>query len=341
MSDSLPYAGNWSIVGHEWAVSWLQHSLAAGRFPHALLITGPAQVGKRTLALATAAALNCQGEPRPCGRCRSCRKVAHGTHPDVRMVEAEAGKSGREGILKIDQVREMQREAALAPMEGRYKVFILRELERANLPAANALLKTLEEPPANVVLLLTSVRPHGLLPTIVSRCQVLALRPLPIPQVAEALAARWGANPQQAELLARLSAGRLGWAVERLADSRAWEERTRRLGELAQLLEAGRVARLAYAEALSRSPEAVLPTLTLWTIWWRDLLLIQQGLAEHISNVDQAATVAEQAARLSPPQVVDFLRRLRVATTQLNQNANVRLLLETLMLRLPRPLAQG
>ncbi|MCS6844166.1 MAG: DNA polymerase III subunit delta' [Caldilineales bacterium] len=339
---SVPFlsAARWPIVGHEWAVSWLQQSLLADRFPHALLITGPAQVGKRTLALATAAALNCQGEPKPCGRCRSCRKVAHGTHPDVRLVQAEAGKSGREGILKIDQVRELQREAALAPMEGRYKVFILRELERANLPAANALLKTLEEPPASVVLLLTSVRPHALLPTVVSRCQVLALRPLPIAQVAEALRTRWGGEAEQAELLARLSGGRLGWAVERLTDGRAWEERAQRLQDLARLLEEGRAARLAYAEALSRSPDAVVPTLSLWTSWCRDVLLVQQGLQAHISNIDLAPALAHQASRLPPQQVVDFLRRLQAAAAQLNQNANVRLLLETLALRLPRP-AQG
>ena len=213
-------AGNWPIIGHEWAVELLQHSLAAGRQPHAVLFAGPAQIGKRTLALALAAAINCTSKgARPCGQCRSCRLIEHNSHPDVRVVQAEAGESSREGVLKIDQIRELQHAAALGPLESSYKVFVLREIERANLPAANALLKTLEEPPSQVVLLLTSARPHALLPTIISRCQVLALRPLPLGQIASALVERWGASQEEADLLSRLSEGRIGWAVQRLKDA--------------------------------------------------------------------------------------------------------------------------
>lgn len=329
----------WPIVGHEWAVDLLRNSLAAGRMSHALLVTGPSQIGKTTLVRTVAAALNCQGDAKPCGQCLSCRKVVHGTHPDVRLVQAEPGKGGREGILKIDQIRALQREAALAPMEGRHKVFVLREMERANLPAANALLKTLEEPPAHVVLLLTSVRPHALLPTIVSRCQVLALRPLPIAQVAQALRERWHADPERAELLARLSAGRLGWAVQRLTDSKSWDERTQRLAEMQALTGQGRLQRLAYAETLGRSPDSILPTLMLWASWWRDLLLVQHGCMAHINNIDLVSVLADQADKFGRDQVAGFLQRLQVAPTQLGQNVNVRLLLETLLLHVPSPVA--
>jgi DNA polymerase-3 subunit delta' len=328
---------SWPIFGHHWAVDLLDRALRAGRLPHALLLAGPAQVGKRTLALAVAAALICSAEEKPCGQCRSCRLVAQGVHPDVRLVSADDSERGREGVLKIDQVREIQREASLAPMEARRKVFVLRELERANLPAANALLKTLEEPPAQVVMLLTSARPHALLSTIVSRCQVLTLRNLPQHEVADALISRWGANREQADLLARLAEGRLGWAVPRLTDDKAWDERIRRLEEARELPRQNRVQRLAYADDLSRSPAAVQPTLALWASWWRDVMLIQQGCLGFVRNVDLAADLARDATGFDSSDVRRYLARLQAAPTQINQNVNARLLLESLMLHLPVP----
>jgi len=325
----------WPIYGHHWAVDLLDRGLRAGRLPHALLLAGPAQIGKRTLATALAAALICTAEQKPCGQCRACRLTAQGVHPDVRLVAADDSERGREGVLKIDQIRAVQREASLAPMEAPRKVFILRELERANLPAANALLKTLEEPPAQVVLLLTSARPHALLPTIISRCQVLNLHSLPRQQIAAALTAHWGASNQQAELLARLADGRLGWAVQRLTDSQAREERVRRLAEARDLPQQSRLQRLAYADELSRSPATLLPTLALWASWWRDLLLVQQGCAGWLRNVDLADELALEASRFDPGQVHAYLARLHAAPTQINQNANARLLLETLVLHMP------
>ncbi len=330
----------WPIFGHHWAVDLLDRGLRAGRLPHALLLAGPSQIGKRTLATALAAALICPAAEKPCGQCRACRLAAQGVHPDVRLVAADDSGSGRDGVLKIDQIRELQREASLAPMEARHKVFVLRELERANLPAANALLKTLEEPPAHTVLILTSARPHALLPTIISRCQVLPLRGLAQREVSDALASHWGADRPQAELLARLAQGRLGWAVQRLTDERAWGERAQRLAEARGLPSQSRVQRLAYAEELSRAPAALQPALALWISWWRDVLLVQQGCSDAVRNIDLAAELAQQAARFDPSQVQRYLARLQAAPTQINQNVNARLLLETLMLHIPTP-SQG
>ena len=325
----------WPVFGHEWAVEWLDRRLQAGQMSHAVLFTGPAQIGKRTLALATAAALNCAADDRPCGQCRSCRLVAQNTHPDVRVIEAETPDQGREGVLKIDQIRELQRFAALAPMEARYKVLILREIERATLPAANALLKTLEEPPAYVVLILTSARPHALLPTVVSRCQTLPLRVLPRAQVAAALAQRWQAAPDQAELLARLAQGRLGWAVKRLTDHSAADERAHRLARAQALPRQGLLQRLAFAEELSKNPATVQATLAVWISWWRDVMLVQEGCAAFMRHIDHADDVTREAGSFAPAAVRAYVQRLQAAPIQLNQNANPRLLLETLMLHMP------
>ena len=326
---------NWPVFGHSWAVDWLDHSLNAQRIPHALLLSGPAQIGKRTLALATAAALICTAEDKPCGQCRACRLVAQGVHPDVRVVSADENERSRDAVLKIDQIRELQRQAALAPVEARVKVFILRELERANPAAANALLKTLEEPPPYVVLLVTSARPHALLPTILSRCQLLALRPLAQQQIAAALVEHWAAPTEQADLLARLAEGRLGWAVQRLTDRAAWDERGQRLADAEALVAQSVVQRFAYADELSRTPAAVQPTLALWIGWWRDVLLVQQGAGNHVRNSDYLAQLTQAAQHFTAAQVQQFIARLHAAPTQINQNINTRLLLETLMLHMP------
>jgi DNA polymerase-3 subunit delta' len=252
----------WPIVGHEWATALLRRSLAEDRVGQAYLITGPPQIGKTTLARTLAQALNCmhpQAAERPCGSCRACRLVHKGNHPDVQIIEPD-------GVyLKIDQIRALQHQVALSPMEGRWKVYILREMERATVEAANALLKTLEEPPAHAVLLLTASEAEALLPTIVSRCQPIPLRPLNWQVVEQALGECWQVSPEHASLLARLSGGRLGWAVEASRESSVLERQSQRLDELQQaLLGQGRAERFAYAEKLSRNPATLREVMVLW-----------------------------------------------------------------------------
>jgi DNA polymerase-3 subunit delta' len=321
----------WQVVGHEWAVELLERSRANGRVAHAYLLIGLPQIGKTTLALNFAQALHCLGEDKPCGQCRSCLKIAHGNHPDVRVIEAV------NGTIKIDQMRAMQREVALSPHEGRWKVYIIRQMERATTEAANCLLKTLEEPPAQVILMLTASDIDQLLPTIISRCQVLNLRPPSVLLVQKVLEGRWGVDPERAKLLARLSGGRLGWAVRASEDEAILRKQERRLDEMMELLGQGRVERLRYAQHLSQSPDGLREVLDLWLIWWRDLLLIKGGSSTEITNIDREATLRSQAQGYNLTQVRDFIEALRTAVWQLEHNANTRLTLEVLMLSLPSP----
>lgn len=317
------------VIGHEWAIDLLQRQQAQDQVSQALLLTGPPNVGKSTVGRYLALYLNCQGDIRPCGQCLSCRKISSGNHPDVRILD------GEDEPIKIDQIRELQRELSLSPHESRYRVALLCNFERATTGAANALLKTLEEPAEQVVLILTALDPSRLLPTIVSRCQMLALRPLPPQTITAALQNRWQASPDQAELLAQLSAGRLGWAVRAMEDSSFLERRAHHLQDLLDLLQMSRAGRLAYAQEFSRDRRTLQETLGLWLTIWRDLLLLQSGCQTRLTNLDWQDTLQHLAQRTTIAQAKAIVARLRTALTNLDHNVNPRLNLELVLLKLP------
>jgi len=198
---------NWDMIGHEWAVDLLKEHVIQDRPRHAYLLTGPLGIGRRTLALRLAQAINCPqpyAPGEPCKICRVCTQIERMQHPDLSIIVAEQ----RGTVLKVEQVREVQRSLSLKPYETRYRVALLLHFEEANPSAANALLKTLEEPGPQVVLILTAESAESLLPTIVSRCEVLRLRPLLIEQVAQALHNRWDIPVERALLLASISTAR-------------------------------------------------------------------------------------------------------------------------------------
>src|SRR5512143_2539382 len=199
---------NWGLLGHEWAVELLRQHILSGELRQAYLLTGPSGVGRRTLALRFAQAVNCPqpvAPGEPCRTCRTCQQIEGMRFADLSVIQAES----EGGVLKIDQVREVLRTVTLKPFQAPYRMAVFLRFQEANANAQNALLKTLEEPPAHALLLLTADNAEQLFPTIVSRCEVLRLRPLPVREVAEFLAVQ-GTPPDQARLLAHLSGGRPG-----------------------------------------------------------------------------------------------------------------------------------
>lgn len=191
-------------MGQDRAKRILMQSIEMGRVSHAYLFIGPEGIGKRSLALAFAAALNCIGESPACGECTHCRRIMQGNHPDLTVIEPE-GKS-----FKIEQIRKLQQLISFKPYEGRYKIFVLDGVEAFTEQAANSLLKTLEEPPSHSVLILLA-NENYVLPTISSRCTIVHLQPLPQEQVREVLVQKGIAD---AESIAAVSGGALGQAIK-------------------------------------------------------------------------------------------------------------------------------
>ncbi len=331
------------IVGHEWAVQLLVSAVANDHVGHAYLITGAEQIGKTTLARTLAQALNCEAPTpeRPCGQCRTCRLIRADRHPDVRLVQPQ--KSGRGKLsIKIDQIRELQQELNLLPYEARRRVAILKRFDTANVNAANAFLKTLEEPPEKVMLLLTANDAESLLPTIASRCRTISLRPLKSTLVEESLMIRWGVNPDEAQVLSRLADGRLGWAVEASQDDRILADRQQQLAHLREALDGNRVRRFALADKLARKPELLPDLLRTWLSWWHDLALLAYrresiGPIIPISNVDQKQHLRDRADVWARERVLSGFKQTDLAIWQLERNGNTRLVLENLFLSYPLP----
>lgn len=321
---------SWSVIGHDWAVDMLRRAIAARRPPHALLITGPPNVGKGTLARSLAQALLCTAEQPPCGVCRACRRVVSGNHPDLRWLAPQ------DGSLKIAQIRELTRQLALSPLEGPWQIAVLDRFELATPGASNALLKTLEAPPPSVILVLLGQQAEALLPTITSRCQIIALRPVPRSLIERALVERWQVGAEQAKLLSHICGGRLGWAVSASKTPDVLKQRQQLLDNLVTLLRSKRVERFAYAQSLSRQdPDFILDHLELWSSWWRDLLLFINRSAVPLTNIDRQSDLLQFADRCHMNTAKAALSALQTTMDQLKRNANSRLALEVLFLALP------
>lgn len=323
--------GNWGIIGHEWAVDLLRRRLAAGRLGHAYLFTGAPGTGRATLALRLAQALNCEAGPgrSPCGECRPCRLIGRGQHPDLHVIEPENRS------IKIEAVRGLQHDLTMAPYEARTRVAILQDMQAASDQAADALLKTIEEPLPTTRLLLTAESAETLPATIASRCQVLLLRPVPAETLARALAARYDVSTEKAALLARLSGGRPGWAIRRAEDPALLEGRTAIFEALLEVLHADRTARFAYSESIARD-DTLPDVLDLWQSWWRDVLLLSEGSSVPPVNADRAADLQDVAVAVTPEQARTALRAVRRTIAALDVYANTRLALDVMLLDIPR-----
>ena len=331
---------NWNFLGNAWAVQMLKQHLTHASVRHAYLFSGPPGVGRRTLALCLVQALNCPqpvaiGEP--CGKCRTCQQIERMQYTDLAILQAE--KEG--GILKVDQIRTIRQSLVLTPYQGNYRTVLFLRFQEANANAQNALLKTLEEAPAHVILILTADTPEQLLPTIVSRCEVMRLRPMSVEALESSLNER-GVDESKAHLLAHISGGRPGYALRLMQEKETLKFRQERLDDLQHLLKSSRRERFAYADRLTRrkkkeieADERFRDTLLVWLSFWRDVLLRTSGADAPLANVDRADEIEALAEKLSLSEARRLVEAAEGAFDKLERNVNARLLAEVLLLDWP------
>ena len=324
---------NWDLVGHEWAVDMLKKHIVHGTTRHAYLFAGPPGLGRRALALRFAQALNCEepsGPGIPCGECRNCKQIAAMQHPDLTVIQADA----EGGTMKVDQIREARRLLTLKPYAANYRVALFLRFHEANDSAANALLKTLEEAPSYAVLILTADNPEQLLPTIVSRCEVLRLRPLQIEAVQKALEEK-GFESSQSKLIAHISGGRFGYAHRLLESESLLAEREERLNDLQSLISASRVEKFSYADKLSKDKDSMRRVILLWLSYWRDVMLRTAQAKSPLVNADRNLEIEDIAHRMDLSSARRIVHQLEGTLEKMEKNVNPRLLAEVLLLDLP------
>ncbi len=330
---------DWGVYGHEWAARMLQSHIVHQEMRHAYLLTGPAGIGRRTLALRFAQALNCLNPPAPgafCGTCRICRQTAEMQHSDLAVLQAE--KEG--GVLKVEQVRELQHSLSLLPYEAHYRVALLLRFHEAHPSAQNALLKTLEEAPQRVVLLLTADSAESLLPTITSRCEILRLRPMGLDALTERLTGK-DFPRANARMFAHLSGGRVGYADRLMHNQDMLELRRAYVEDLLHMLGSNRRERLAYADGVYRDRESLRERFSTWLSFWRDLMLRAAAPDLPLVNLDfeeDISTLAQQLSVLAARTCVSDLER---GIARLDANLNARLLTEVLLLDWPHLILKG
>jgi DNA polymerase-3 subunit delta' len=239
------------------------------------------------------------------------------------------------GALKIEEIRSVSQRLSLKPYEARYRIAILRDFDHARGQAQDALLKTLEEPPPQALLILLAPSSEVLLPTITSRSQMIPLRPIAADEVKDILIEHKGASPEQADLLAGLCGGRVGWAIRALEDPELLEQRERALSLLENLLDVTRAKRFDLADDLSKDKLGLYPLLELWQSYWRDVVLMCQNAPVPPANRDRRDQIERLSARLTPEEALGALEATRTMLRNLSMNLNLRLALEVMFLDYP------
>jgi DNA polymerase III subunit delta' len=319
------------IYGHERQRAILQKTIAQRRVGHAYLFSGINAVGKRTLACEFVKSLNCEKADNinnACGGCSSCLKMQHGSHPDVIFIEADGQ------FIRINAIREIQEQMKFKPLEGRWRAVIIDGADKMNEQAANALLKTLEEPSASNILILISSRPYSMPATIISRCRHMRFNPLSADSIARFLVERMSMEEQKARLLAGLSGGSIGLALE--LDQ---EDIVAYRVEIMQLLMDTRkddpISLLNLASFLGQDKKEIKTGLDILNSCFRDAIILKEtGKNEMLINQDNPSFIDALTHRLTGEQILQNISLIAQAWTTIEQNVNKTLTLETMAFKL-------
>lgn len=318
------------IIGQTKIIHLLRRALGQNLLPHAFLFTGIEGVGKKFTALTLGKAVNCQNSISGdcCGQCISCRKAATGNHPDIDLIEREGP------FIKIEQIRALKHRLRFKPLEGRYRVTVINNSQHLKGEAANALLKVLEEPPANNLIILTATETTALLPTIVSRCLHLPFQPLAAVEISDHLCKIHSVPPENAAVIASLAGGSLSRAIA-LLDEKELNRRNWIIERVAEIHKS-RITDLLTAITRWKGDNLDLQQDLEWLKTWIRDLLVQKFEATDIIgvlNADLTDKIKTMASRLSSDHLLQIFDLVCTIQGAIGYNANRRLSLEMLLLQ--------
>lgn len=312
------------IAGHSNAIRAIKRILNSGRVAHAYLFSGPEGVGKKKVATAFIEALFCESGAG-CGTCISCRKIASGNHPDIHTLAPDGQ------FIKVDQVRALQKELAYRPYEAPRKACIIDGADRFNLSSGNSLLKTLEEPPGNALIILLAANLEAVLPTIRSRCQLLPFSGVPVDEISAYLE-KTGIDPDSSRVAASLADGSIAKAAS-LCSEELMAERADIIARACSLSEKNMTELFSFGELFDKDREKTLQSLEILTSFWRDMLHLASG-SQTVVNNDLANLLQRETCRRSSAALLGGLEHLGKTRKAILRNANVRLAMDVLSMQL-------
>ena len=307
------------VLGHERALSIVKAHLANNRFSGAYIFSGPEGIGKKMVAKIIAQELNCLDENiRPCETCASCLKIQKEQHPDLHIIQ------NGESQIKIEDIRDILKQASFRPYEGKAKVFIIDNAHKLNIESANSLLKVLEEPPKDVLIILITHKPQNIIKTVLSRCKVIKFSPLIRAQLENVLISNYSLDKTSAHFLAYYAEGRLGLAL-RLKDTPLLQEKNKIFD--AFILSAKPLDR----NVMGQSKEQLQVSLNILASWFRDIYLLKCGLSDKETiHSDRHSDLLKLTSRFSYKQLDDIMLALSESSLYLEKNINSKLLLHNL-----------
>ena len=332
-----------SIIDQEQPIQILTTFIKKGTIPHALLFTGIEGVGKLAAAMTFAMACNCitqmqnekkaQNKSVPCDQCRSCKKINSGNHPDIIHIKP----SGH--FIKIAQIRSLCQTLAMKPYEARLRVVIISDAQAMNPEAGNALLKVLEEPPDHTILILITMQRSDLLPTIVSRCRHIRFSPISQKILEALLVQEKGVDPDEAIIIAAMANGSFTKAVSmsqtNWINKRNWLIKAIGLDQPESLSSKPLALILAFAERLSKNREILFDSLEIIKSWLRDLVICKY-YPEKIINKDLADKIQYASQKVTVKSLLLQTEAIQSAQKNIQSNANLRLTLDVMAIRLAR-----
>lgn len=323
-------AGFKDIFGQEQIKEHLQNALSTGKVSHAYIINGEKSSGKEFIAKVFAMALQCEkGGTEPCQECRSCRQALSGSHPDIIRVVHE-----KPNTISVDDIRtQVNGDVAIKPYSGKYKVYILGEAEKMTAQAQNALLKTLEEPPEYAVIMLLTSNVNALLPTIVSRCVTLDMKPVPDEIVRRFLSSQLQIPDYKAEVCVAFARGNIGKA-KALATSEDFEKvKAEALSLLKYIQEMDLNEIISAVKKITEYKLEVSDYLDICVIWYRDALLFKATSdVNHLIFREELQALRRTAQRSSYEGIENIIKALDTAKKRLDANVNFELVMQMLMM---------